>query len=417
MTLEDINLLDSRRFAQSVPHEWFTYLRRHAPVYRHPERHGPGFWAITRHDDVRQVSGDPATFSSAYARGGVVALREGERMPEIHGYERGARNLIMTDPPEHTQYRMLANKGFTVKAISTLQDHIRAYSGELLDRAIATGRVDWVDEVAAELPIRMISELLGVPAEDRHKMLVWSNQVVGSADPEYAVGEDTFARASAEVFAYAEDLAAQRRREPRDDIVSILVGARGDQGLPPLDFRVFFMALMTAGNETTRYTAAHGMKALVDNPDQYAALAADPGLIPGAVEEMLRWATAIHYFRRTATRDTEIRGVPIKAGDKVVMYYTSANRDEEVFENPFRFDIRRNPNPHVAFGAGGPHFCIGASLSRLQLRVLFEELVRRAPTPPKAAGEAVGLRSLFINGVKHLPVDFTGGGVPLAGAA
>jgi cholest-4-en-3-one 26-monooxygenase len=209
------------------------------------------------------------------------------------------------------------------------------------------------------------------------------------------------------MFAYAQQLAERRRREPRDDILSALLApdAEGDS-LSDKDFNLFFLLLSIAGNETTRYTATHGMAAMLSNPDQYATLVADPGLIPRAVEEMLRWASPVMYFRRTAIRDTEIRGVPIKAGDKVAMYYISANYDEDVFADPYRFDIRRSPNDHLAFGGGGPHFCLGAGLSRLQLRVLFEELVKRAPRLAQA-GEVRRLRSLLINGVKHLPVSFS----------
>ncbi|HKT53252.1 MAG TPA: cytochrome P450 [Caulobacteraceae bacterium] len=413
MKLEDINLLDRDVFARRIPHDWFSYLRANAPVYRHPERRGPGFWVVSRYEDVRRVTLDVATFSSDGARGGVVALEDvedvGRRPPKEMGFQQGARLMNTTDPPEHARYRKLVNKGFTPRMVGQLEDRIRAYSGEILDLAIAKGECDWVVDVAAELPIRMISELLGVPYEDRGKIFEWSNRIVGSEDPEFMYDEELIAGATREMFQYAQMLADTRRREPRDDIISTLIApdADGDR-LADHDFNLFFLLLAIAGNETTRYTATHGMAAMLDHPDQYAELVADPGLIPAAVEEMLRWASPVMYFRRTATRDTEIRGVPIKAGDKVAMYYISANSDEEVFKDPYRFDIHRSPNLHLAFGGGGPHFCLGAGLARLQLRVLFEELVRRAPKL-QPAGSASRLRSLLINGIKHLPADLSAG--------
>jgi len=409
MKLEDINLLDADRWAKGVPHEWFAYLRKHAPVYKHPEPDGRGFWVVSRYNDIRDVSMDWETFSSDYRRGGAVNLLDADmdkRMSGDAGDE--SASTIELDPPVHTARRKIMNRGLVPRLINALEQRIRAHSVELLEAAIARGRADWAEDVAVELPIRMVAELLGVPQEDQHRLLAWSNQIVSGEDPEYTVGENTVLNAMAELAVYARELAAKRRKQPGNDILSNLLGLNGEgDSMTDAEFAVTFLQLVTAGNETTRNTAIHGMKALMDNPDQYARLVADPGLIPRAVEEMLRWATAIVYFRRNATRDTEIGGVPISKGDKVVIYYTSANRDEEIFEEPFRFDVDRHPNPHVSFGAGGPHFCVGAHLAKLQLRVLFEELVKRVPRAPVAAGPAEGVKALLISGIKRLPVDFT----------
>lgn len=410
MELEDINLLDRDIYTRGIPHEWFTFLRQHAPVYRHPESAasgGPGFWVISKYDDVVRISKDTATFSS---RCSSISLEEveapGRAPPEA---TREARVLIQMDAPEHVSYRKLVNRAFVPRTISALESHIRELCQQIFDEAIAKGTCDFVPDISSELPIRVICELMGVPHEDRHLILDLSNHIAGSEDPEFFVGEADLAKAQAAMFAYSQQLAEQRIREPRDDVVSMLLTTRLDgELLSLLDFNMFFLLLATAGNETTRTTATAGMAALIANPDQYQALVDDPGLIPVAVEEFLRWGTAVQWFPRIVTRDTEIRGVPIRQGEKVVMFYSSANFDEEVFADPLRFDIRRNPNPHITFGAGGPHYCIGAPLARLQLRIMFEEMVKRIPRI-KAAGKAEYLRSIQMCGIKHLPIDLSAG--------
>jgi cholest-4-en-3-one 26-monooxygenase len=275
----------------------------------------------------------------------------------------------------------------------------------LIDAVIEKGQCDFVVDVAAELPLQVIAELIGVPMEDRHKIFDWSNRMIGSEDPEYLVSADKVQEAQVEMFMYANQLAAERRKEPRDDIVTTLLNAEidGDK-LSEMDFNLFFLLLAVAGNETTRNAIAHGMHAFLQNPDQYELLVDDPSLVDSATEEILRWASPVMYFRRNVTADVELRGEQIKAGDKVAIYYISANRDEEIFDEPFTFDVRRDPNPHIAFGGGGPHFCLGANLARMEIRVLFEELVQRVPKVD-ALGDAERLRSNFIAGIKHLPVE------------
>jgi cholest-4-en-3-one 26-monooxygenase len=401
----EIDLLDRDRFTEGIPHQWFSWLREHAPVYWHDEPGGPGFWVITKYADVVTCNRDPQTFASGANYGGVVGL-EGPTEP-LPGAEGIGRMMLYMDPPDHTRYRKLVNRGFTPRAIAALEVHVRELAARIVEEAIAKRECDFVVDVAAELPLKVIAELIGVPHDDRHKVFDWSNRLVGSEDPEYIVSADETSEAQVEMFMYAQQLAERRRIAPRGDIVSALLEAEidGDR-LDEMDFNMFFMLLAVAGNETTRNAIAHGMNAFLEYPEQYEKLATNPeDLIASATEEILRWASPVMYFRRNVLRDTELRGQTIKAGDKVSLWYISANRDEEVFDDPFTFDISRDPNPHIAFGGGGPHFCLGAQLARLEIRVLFEEMATRLPRVEQL-GEADRLRSNFIGGIKHLPVRF-----------
>src|SRR5438552_12805136 len=340
MELSDINLLDRDKFTHGVPHEWFTYLRANAPVYEHPEPDGPGFWVVTKYADVVTVGRDGTTYSSDQKRGGVVVLEETMQ----NEFEQGGNLMLTMDAPEHTRYRKLVNRGFTPRQIGALEVHIRDMTNQILDTVIERGECDFVVDVAAELPLQVIAEMLGVPMEDRHKLFEWSNRMIGSEDPEYIVSEEEVQTAQIEMFMYANSLAQERRANPRDDIVTTLLGAEieGDT-LSEMDFNLFFLLIAVAGNETTRNSISHGIKALCDYPEQYQLLVADPSLATPATEEIVRWASPVMYFKRNVTRETEIRRHEIKAGDKVSMWYISANRDEEVFDDPFVFDIRRDP--------------------------------------------------------------------------
>jgi cholest-4-en-3-one 26-monooxygenase len=407
MQLSDIDLLDRDIFTKGVPHEWFTFLRKEAPVYFHPEPGGPGFWVITKYDDVVTVGRDGATFSSAQKRGGVVGL-EG-RAEDYGNFEQGGNLMLTMDAPEHTRYRKLVNRGFTPRQMRMLEPHIRELTNKILDEVIERGECDFVVDVAAELPLQIIAEMIGVPQEDRHKLFEWSNRMIGSEDPEYIVSEEEVQGAQIEMFMYANQLAQERRENPRDDIMTTLLQADvdGDQ-LTDMDFNLFFLLLAVAGNETTRNSISHGIQAFCDNPDQYQALVHDPGLAKSATEEIVRWASPVMYFKRNVTRDTEIRGQAIKEGDKVSMWYISANRDEDHFDDPFTFDIQRNPNEHVGFGGGGPHHCLGANLARMEIYVLLEEMARRIPELERTDAPKA-LRSNFIAGIKHLDVKFPPG--------
>ena len=411
MKLSDIDLLDRDAFLDGPPHEWFTFLRNNAPVYNHPAPYGEGFWVITKYDDVVAVNRNAKTFSSDQHKGGVVGMDnpppgfEPVGMQAMQDDPNGPSLMLTMDPPEHTRYRKLVNKGFTPRMINALEPKLRETTERIVDDAIAKGELDFVIDVAAELPLQVIADLLGVPQEDRHDLFNWSNQMIaGGDDPEYTVSDDQVGDAYIGMFGYAQKLAEQRRAEPHDDIVTTLLNAEVDgHQLSDMDFNMFFLLLSVAGNETTRNALSHGMNAFLENPEQYQALVDDPSLVGGATEEVLRWASPVMYFRRNATEDIELSGQQIKAGDKVSIWYASANRDEQYFKDPFTFDIQRTPNDHIAFGGGGPHFCLGASLARMEIRVLFEELSKRAPKI-EALGPPDRLRSNFIGGIKHLPV-------------
>lgn len=397
-----VNLVDEDSYARrGAPHDEFRRLRAGAPVFWHEgdaERGWPGFWAITKHEDVVHVSRRSDLFSS-HRR---LALFD-----ELPEEERQLQRLMMLnqDPPEHTRRRSLVNRGFTPRVIGRLEEHIRDICRRLLDEAERLPEVDFVRDIAAPLPLYVICELLGVPAEDRNKIFEWSNRLVGSQDPDYVTSPEEARAASMEIQAYAAALAAARREDPRDDIVTRLLSPADDgEVLSDIEFNLFVTLLMVAGNETTRNAASGGMLAMFEHPTQWARLVADPSLAARAADEIVRWVSPVNLFRRTATADTEIRGQKIAEGDKVVVFYASANRDEDVFPNPDIFDVSRDPNPHVGFGGGGAHFCLGSHLAKLELKVLFEELARRFPDIRQTGG-ARRLRSYFINGVKTLPVS------------
>jgi cholest-4-en-3-one 26-monooxygenase len=406
MEAAEINLLDRDRFTQDIPHEWFTWLRQNDPVFHHPEPDGPGFWVITKHADIVHCNRDATSFSSDGARGGVVVIEQA-RQDQVEQQEAGGNLMLQMDPPDHTRYRKLVNRGFTPKMIGQMEKHIRELCNGILDSALAKGDSDFVVDVAAELPLEVIAELIGVPSEDRHKIFDWSNRMIGSEDPEYMVSDEEVFQAQVEMFMYAQQLAEQRRATPRDDIITALLSADVDgESLSDMDFNLFFLLLSVAGNETTRNAIAHGMNAFLEHPDQWRLFSSDlEAHTHGATEEILRWASPVMYFRRNVTRDTEIGGKAVKEGDKITLWYISGNRDEDVFDDPFAFDITRSPNNHIAFGGGGPHFCLGAQLARMEIYVLFEELAKRVGHV-EALGEPDRLRSNFIGGIKHLPVRY-----------
>jgi cholest-4-en-3-one 26-monooxygenase len=356
---------------------------------------GEAFWVLSKYDDIVTVSNDSQTYSSAK---GVILGDMGA------GYDLMMLNM---DPPRHTKLRNLVSKGFTPKMVRAMEPHIRDITNAIIDKIAKRGECDFVVDVAAELPLQVIAQMIGVPHEDRHLIFDWGNQMVGVEDPEYATSMETATNAAAAMFAYADQLAAKRREHPNEDLVTALVEAEVDgEQLTPLEFDVFFMMLSVAGNETTRNLTANAMLALFEHPEQKARLLEDPSLMPTAVEEMLRWGSVVMYFKRMTTREVEIRGQPIGPGEQVTMWYISGNRDEDVYPDGDVFDVGRDPNPHIAFGGGGVHFCLGASLARMEIRILFEELFRRLPDIEQTA-PMQHLRSNFINGIKHLPVRFT----------
>ncbi|GAA3821726.1 cytochrome P450 [Sphaerisporangium flaviroseum] len=388
----EINIFSADRYEQGVPWDQYAWLREHSPVHWHPDPGGPGFWAITRHEDVTHVSRHPELFSSQLKSSMLYELS-----PE--GLSRNQLIMLNQDPPQHTATRSIVNRGFTPRMIGKLEDHIRVVCNELIDQ-LSGGTADFVGDIAAPLPLYVICELLGAPVEDRAKIFRWSNRLVGFDDPEFSSDDTTELFG---LFEYGIQLGKARLIEPRDDIITKVV--TGGEALSEAEVGMFVVMLAVAGNETTRNAATGGMLAFFDEPGEWERLLADRTLLRTVPDEVARYVSPVMAFRRTATRDTEIRGQAVAEGDKVIVYYNAANRDEAVFDRPDRFDIGRDPNPHVGFGGGGPHFCLGAHLARMELRVLFETLAERMPGIAPA-GEARRLRSNFINGIKELPVTF-----------
>ena len=395
----DIDLSDPDSYVAGPPYEAFAALRREDPVHFNPERDGPGFWAVTRHEDIRAIHRDAATFSSEL--GGITL--EDVTPEDLEG----RKLLIDHDPPRHNELRAIVNRRFTPRAVEVWTDQIRTAASEAIDRALPLGEFDFVREVSSEIPMQVIASVLGIPQAERREVVEIGNRILGSQDPEFELAADEVDQtlplanpAALEFFEFGRRVAAARRANPGDDVVTQLISAN----LTEREFDLYFLLLAVAGNETTRHTMTHGLLALLEFPKQLERLRRDPDLLAPTAEEMLRWATPIYYFRRTATRDVELQGVRIAAGDKVTTWLTSGNRDETVFDAPDAFDVGRDPNPQIAFGPGGIHHCLGAHLARLEIRITFEELLSRQ-VDFELAGPVERLRSNIFNGIKSLPVS------------
>jgi cytochrome P450 len=408
--VDEINLSDE--FLWTAPHAEreavFAKLRAERPISFHDEfeppedigiPRGPGYWALTRYADVMQVSRDPDAFHSAP----TTTITD---MPANIAEWLGS--MINMDAPKHTKLRLIVNRGFTPRQIARIEESVRVQATEIVDRVAPMGECDFVTEIAAALPLQIICDMMGIPREDMPQIFEWTNKILGVGDPEYVNTMEELMGAGMGLFQYGLALADDRVASPRDDITTTLMQAEiededGVHKLTSSELGSFFLLLVAAGNETTRNAISHGMKALTDYPDERATWTTDfEGVSPTAVEEIVRWATPVINFRRTATRDNVIAGQEIKSGDKVVMFYNSANRDDAVFDDPYRFDVTRTPNEHVGFGAGGPHFCLGANLARREIRVMFEELFRRLPDI-EVTGDPAYLQSGFIHGIKRMP--------------
>ena len=398
--LAPVDLSDSRTYVPGVPHEYLASLRKHDPVHWQEEATGPGFWAVTKYDDCVTVNRDFDRFSSQ---------RKGTMPFELTDDEIAQQGLMMLnmDPPLHTRYRRLVNKGFTPRMVRDLEESIHRTADRIIDSVCERGEADFVTDISAELPLQVIAELLGVPHDDRHNMFDWSNRMVGSEDPEYGLTAEDALMAAMELYGYASELFGKKRIDPHGDLMSALtqVELEGER-LSDMELELIFLLLTVAGNETTRNLISGGLHAFFQFPGQWQLLLGERSLIPSAAEEMLRFVTPVMNFRRTATCDLELRGTAVKEGDKIVFFHASGNRDEDYFANPDVFDVTRDPNPHIAFGGGGPHFCLGANLARMEIRIMFEHLLDRLPDIHQN-GDVQRLQSQFINGVKHLPVAFT----------
>ena len=405
-----ISLADLDLFEHGDPWAAFDELRETDPVHWDDEdAPNHGFWSLTRYHDIVGVLRDTETFSSE--RGAV-------NLEELDDEQLEARkSMLETDGERHRALRRLTQGEFTPKAVAGYETFLRGLTATTLDTAFAKGEFDFVADVAADFPIRVLARLLDVPDQDIHQLIAWGNRMVGNTDPEHAdVLADSMeseayrllpfrSPAAAEVFEYGNELARQRKGKDGIDLVSRLVNQTPQDGEPlsQRDFNSYFLLLVVAGNETTRHTITHSMRYLIDNPDQMHLLQERPELIPWGIEEFLRMASPVYHFRRTATRDTEIGDKQIKAGDKVVTWFAAGNRDPEIFEDPYRMDVTRNPNEHMTFGRGGPHMCLGNALARLEIRIMFETMLPRIKGM-EALGPVDHLRSNFVNGVKRFPV-------------
>jgi cytochrome P450 len=388
----DLNPANPRLYSQGDQYALWRWLRANDPVRWQPPTELPGFWVLTKYDDQRTVCRDPATFSSAK---GILLRPE-----ELGSDPGGGRTLALTDPPRHRQLRALVDDWFVLRSIRAMEAEVRQVTAEVVAGAVERGSCDFVGEVAARVPLYVICKMMGVPRSDWERLFALTNDAFGT-------GEAVVQRlAHLDILQYFEDLAAARRKDPADDLVTVLATAEIDgEKLTPEELVLDCDNLLIAGTESTRIAAAGGMLAFFENPGQWQAVSRDPSLLPTAVEEVLRWTSTATHLMRVATRPAEIRGRDIAAGDRVTLWLPSANRDEDVFEDPDRFDVTRKPNRHLALGIG-EHFCIGSTLARAELRLLYDELLRQAERIDQA-GEPTRLNSIVVNGPEHLPVTLT----------
>ncbi len=405
-SLADLDIIGNDEYARNgYPHEAWAVLRREAPVYWY-ERPGvePPFWAITKHADIVSISRRPELFLNAprLAVFPDFPARDPDGKPP-------ARHLLNMDLPDHAEFRKVTSHRFTPRALRALHGDIDEITRETLDAVASRGElveIDFVEKVAARIPLAVLADMLGVPRSDWELMFRWTNETIGATDPEYQQGttaQQTAERSRNALFRYFMRMVEERRQQPMDDIVSVVAHGRvGGNPLPPFELLSYFFLIVVAGNETTRNATSGGLLALIENPGELEKLRHDPALIDSAVEEIVRWTSPVIQFCRTATEDTELRGEKIRAGESVCLFYPSANRDEEVFDAPFEFRVDRSPNRHLAFGIG-EHFCLGANLARAELRSIFRQLVACLDSV-ELAGPVERLRSSFVGGIKHMPI-------------
>ncbi len=400
LALDEINPASFDFWMRDDVHGALARLRQERPVawHQHPDS-GKGFWSLTRYDDVAAATRDWETFSSAH---GIQVMTDPEDTARI-----GIRSMISTDPPKHTKLRGVVNRGFTPKMVARAEESVRRRAREIVDAIAPKGEVEFVSEVASVLPVAIICDMMGVPEADRPRLLDATNRLLAGGDPEYGGTKESLTKAAHELRDYGLWLGRNRLAQPQEDLTTTLVRAEVDgEAMPPEDLGPFFLLLVAAGNETTRNAISHGLWAFTEFPDQKQRWLADlDGVAATAAEEIVRWASPLLHMRRTVTRDTTFAGAHMRQGDKVAMWYVSANRDEAYFPDPYRFDITRTPNDQGGFGTGGPHFCLGAHLARREVIVMFTELLQRLPDI-EATGKPEKLRSNFIHGIKRLPAAF-----------
>jgi len=382
---------------EGYPHAEWAWLRAHDPVRWFETEWCDPFWAVTKHADIVAIGKNPQEWLIEPR----IAVLSREAPPEPT-----SRHLLTMDPPDHGRYRNLISKWFTPRTVKVWQPKVQQITREVLDAAGAKGDIDFVADVSAPITIAVIALMLGVPQEDWHLLFRWTNEIIAPEDPEFQRGRgvlETAESARMELFVYFKRLAEQRRADPRDDILSAIVQGQIDGApLPDLELLSYYFLLVVAGNETTRNAMTGGIQCFLDNPDQWQRVAADPELVDPAVEETVRWTTPVIQFCRTATRDMELRGKTIRAGQQVCLFYASGNRDEEIFDDPFAFRVDRRPNDHVGFGRG-EHVCLGAHLARLEIRTMYQQLRERLVRMERT-GEPVRVRSSFVGGIKRAPI-------------
>jgi cytochrome P450 len=392
-----VDLTDPDTYLAGMPHDAFRELRRRAPVAWHPYKDG-GFYAVTGYDEIHAISRDSATWSSQ-AAGVFFDVPTPDEAFQLELL------MLTMDPPRHTKLRALVSKGFTPRQVARLNEHVADMARQIVDAVIDRGTCDFVDDIAGALPSFVIAELLGIPLADGRR-LYRLTEIMNSGEVGHADGHTAVVEAQVQMFAYGTELAARKRAEPGDDIATSLLNAEiHGERVTDLEFNMFFLLLLNAGGDTTRNLVAAGILALLDRPDEQARLLADPSLLPTAIEELLRYTSPVTVFARTATTDTVLRGTPIKAGERVAMFYPSANRDETWFADPDRLDIGRAPNPHLAFGGGGTHFCLGANLARVEASAIIPEVLLRMKDL-ELAGPVERVRSNLMNGIHSMPVRF-----------
>ncbi|MDH6196099.1 cholest-4-en-3-one 26-monooxygenase [Mycobacterium frederiksbergense] len=392
---------------RGIPVDEFAQLRKTAPVWWNEQAESifddGGYWVITRHEDIKTISRDGGAVWSTNAKGAVMRLPEGVTSEQL---DLTKALLINHDAPEHTRLRKLVSRLFTPRSVAALEEKLAVAARDIVAKAAQKDSGNFVDDIAMSLPLLAIADLIGVPQEDREKLFHWTNAIMNTDDPDFDADPTM---ANAELMGYAYNMAEQRRNCPADDIVTRLVQAdaneEGGEAITEVEFAFFVILLAVAGNETTRNAMTHGMNAFLENPDQWELFKRERP--ETAVDEIIRWATPVHCFQRTALTDIQVGDVTVRAGQRVGLFYSSANYDESVFDSPFKFDILRNPNPHLAFGGNGAHYCIGANLARMEIKLMFNQIADQIPDITKL-GEPQRLRSGWINGIKDLQVSYRG---------
>ncbi len=405
-SLDTIDIITPDHYQKNgYPHAEWTWLRKQKPVFHVERPRVDPFWAITKAADIMEISKQPKLWLNG-PRLAIFVLDPGETAlpPEALPL----KHLLNMDPPQHGEYRAILSRYFTPRSIRALEPEVAKITHDVLNDVMDRKECDFVTEISSKVPVAVIAEMLGVPRKDWPTLFRWTNEIIGGGDPEFQRGEnptETFAQARMEMFQYFTDFVSERQKNPTNDVTSIIANAKVNGApLPTLELLSYLLVLVVAGNETTRNATSGGLLAMIENPEQFRRLKSDPTLIKSAVEEIVRWTSPVIQFGRTASQDTEVRGQKIRQGESVCLFYPSANRDEDVFDKPFKFDIGRDPNPHLGFGIG-EHFCLGSNLARLELEVIFRELAKRLEKA-ELAGPVARLRSSFVGGIKHMPIRY-----------